>query len=262
MKTPKSLSLAILVLFFMLWAPLGQFEFLVEHWMKIGTYAIPFLLIASFAFLDGNKSTVWVKDFRFLGILLLIAYLIHQFEEHWIDLFGNYYAFYNFNNNTILEILGQPESSIIPLTKESIFAINTTLVWLVGFLVVSGSPKHVFPLFAMAGIMLINGLVHLLAGIAKFQYNPGLFTSIVLFIPLYFWMIKQMRYRVVRYKTYLIAGLIWAFLAHVIMVAGLLLANWYQVFSEYLYWVALVVWSIVPSILFKEAPLSLADKRE
>ncbi|MEO0903022.1 MAG: HXXEE domain-containing protein, partial [Bacteroidota bacterium] len=163
----------------------------------------------------------------------------------------------------ILEILGEPQSTIVPLTKKSIYAINTSLVWLVGLLAVLRSPKHLFPFFAMAGIILINGLVHLASGIAKFQYNPGLLTSIVLFIPLYFWTMKQARHRLARYKVYLVTGLIWAFLAHVIMVAGLLLANWYRVFPEYLYWIALVVWSIVPLIIFKDDTLTrtLSDQK-
>jgi len=256
MKFTTPLLASILLLFFMLWAPLGQTEFLVQHWMKIGIFAIPFLLIGSFSFSDIDKSGELAKDFRFMAILLLFTYIIHQFEEHWVDLFGNHYAFYSFNNRFILEILGQPQSDIVPLTKKSIYAINTSLVWLVGLLAVLRSPKHLFPFFAMAGIMLINGLVHLVSGITKFQYNPGLLTSIVLFIPLYFWTMKQARHRVSRYKIYLVTGIIWAFLAHVIMVAGLLLANWYGVFSEPLYWVVLVVWSIVPSALFKEEYLT------
>ena len=67
MKFTKPLLASIVLLFFMLWAPLGQTEFLVQHWMKIGTFAIPFLLIGSFSFADNNKSSALAKDFRFMA---------------------------------------------------------------------------------------------------------------------------------------------------------------------------------------------------
>ena len=252
MKFTKPLLASILLLFLMLWAPLGQTEFLVQHWMKIGTFAIPFLLIGSFSFADNNKSSALAKDFRFMALLLLFTYVIHQFEEHWVDLYGNHYSLYSVYNSFILEILGLPHSAVVPLTKKSIYDLYTCLVWLVGLLAVLRSPKHLFPFFAMAGIMLINGLVHLASGIAKCQYNPGLLTSIVLFIPLYFWTMKQARHRVSRYKIYLVTGIIWAFLAHVIMVAGLLMANWFKLFPEMVYFILLVVWSLVPLLLFKK----------
>ena len=68
--------------------------------------------------------------------------------------------------------------------------INTSLVWLVGVLAIWRSPKHLFPLIAMASIIVVNGIVHLLAGVVKFQYNPGLLTSIIIFIPLYTWFVR------------------------------------------------------------------------
>ena len=171
MNTSRNLTGAIILLFVMLWVPIGQHDFLVDHWMKIGTYAIPFLLIGIFLFEANDRFS----SCRFIGALLLIAYIIHQFEEHWIDIYGNYYSFYEFNNNFILSNLGAPNSTIRPLTKEAIFMINTSLVWLVGVLGILSSPRHLFPLFAMASIIIVNGFVHVLAAIATFRYNPGLF---------------------------------------------------------------------------------------
>lgn len=251
MKNEPLLTASIVLLFLMLWLPIGQQDFLIDHWMKIGTYAVPFIGIGMFALGDQRSDLPLSSNFTFLAMVMLIAYIIHQFEEHWVDLLGNYYAFYSFNNNFILENLGQPDASVKPLTKASIFVINTSLVWLVGLLAVLRSPKHLFPLMAMASIVLINGLVHIIAGVAKFQYNPGLLTSVVIFVPLYFWTIKQVRQHSKNYKVLIIGGLIWAFLAHVIMVGGLLAANWFMVIPEYLYWIILVIWSILPLALFR-----------
>ncbi|MEM8847516.1 MAG: HXXEE domain-containing protein [Bacteroidota bacterium] len=245
MNDKQLLISSIVLLFLMLWLPIGQHDFLIDHWMKIGAYAIPFLGIGIFAFKGKVIDLPPTSNLRFMAVVLLIAYILHQFEEHWIDIFGNYYAFYAFNNNFILDSLGQPDALVRPLSKESIFVINTSLVWLVGLLAVLQSPKRVFPLVAMASIVLINGIVHIVAAIPKLQYNPGLLTSLVLFIPLYFWFTRYIRH-IGNYKVLIICGLIWGFLAHVIMVAGLLLANWFEMIPEHLYWFVLVAWSFVP----------------
>ncbi|MEM9887893.1 MAG: HXXEE domain-containing protein [Bacteroidota bacterium] len=251
MNTSQLLFGSILLLFAMLWLPLGQYDFLLNNWMKIGTYAIPFLLIGAFSFPQKTTSKRLFTDYRFVSILMLIAYIIHQYEEHWIDLFGNYYAFYDFNNNFILSALGAPESSLRPLTKESIFVINTALVWLVGAMAIWKSPKHLFPAIAMASIIVVNGIVHILAAIVNLNYNPGLLTSIVIFVPLYFLFVRQVLSSSAVSKKQVIAGMVWAFLAHVIMVAGLLMANWFKLFPEIVYFILLVIWSLVPIILFR-----------
>ncbi|MEL6557080.1 MAG: HXXEE domain-containing protein [Bacteroidota bacterium] len=223
--------------------------------MKLGMYAVPFMLAGIFLVNQSSTFGATIRNYRFLGLLMLIAYIIHQFEEHWIDVFGNYYAFYDFNNSFILENLGEPDSLNKPLTRESIFIINTSLVWLVGFLAILASPKHLFPLIAMASIILVNGVVHILAAIATLKYNPGLLTSIVIFIPIYIWFTRFILQKHVPVKL-ISFGIIWAFLAHVIMVAGLLMANWYHLISELVYFVALIIWSILPVELFRRTDQS------
>ncbi|MEM1337190.1 MAG: HXXEE domain-containing protein [Bacteroidota bacterium] len=173
------------LLFLLLWMPMGQYDFLVNHWMKIGVYAIPFLGIGIFAFKRNQEKERLNEEPRFLAMLMLLIYIVHQFEEHWIDLYGNTYAFYAFNNNFILDKLGEPDSIILPLTKESVFVINTSLVWLTGLLAIAKSPRHLFPFFAMAGIIVINGLVHSIAAVVTFSYNPGLLSALVIFLPFY-----------------------------------------------------------------------------
>ncbi|MEM9361414.1 MAG: HXXEE domain-containing protein [Bacteroidota bacterium] len=251
MNDKQLLFASIVLLFVMLWLPMGQHNFLIDHWMKLGTYAIPFIGIGIFAFKEKVVDPPLTSNLRFIAVISLMAYILHQFEEHWIDLFGNYYAFYTFNNSFILEGLRQPDATVKPLTKESIFVINTSLVWLVGLLAILRSPKHIFPLVSMASIVLVNGIVHIVGAISKLQYNPGLFTSLVLFIPLYFWFWGHIRKRIDNYKALVLCGLIWGFLAHVIMVVGLLLANWFEMIPEYLYWFVLVIWSVVPVFILR-----------
>ncbi|MEM9919960.1 MAG: HXXEE domain-containing protein [Bacteroidota bacterium] len=252
MKKANNLLLgSILILFVMLWLPLGQYNFLIDNWMKIGMYAIPFLLMGVSTFAENQSYQQLLKNYRIIGIAMLIAYILHQFEEHWIDLFGNYYAFYDFNNNFILGALGATDDTIRPLTKESIFIINTSLVWLVGVMGIWRSPKHIFPLIAMASITIVNGIVHTLAGLLQMAYNPGILTSIVLFAPIYFLFIRFLLSVSTSFKKQIIAGIFWAVLAHLIMVVGLLMANWYHIFPESVYFILLIIWSLVPLLLFR-----------
>ncbi|MEO1021940.1 MAG: HXXEE domain-containing protein [Bacteroidota bacterium] len=250
MKNERLLLGCTVLLFAILWLPFGQYPFLINHWVKIGVYAIPFIGIGLFAFRDHEHP--FHSNPRFIALLMLIAYVVHQFEEHWIDLFGNVYAFYTFNNNFILSALGEPGSAVKPLTKESIFIINTSLVWLTGSLAILRSPKQLFPFFSMVGIILINGVVHILAGVATLTYNPGLLTSMLVFIPLCAWILKKTAHSTTYFKTLVVGGLIWAFFAHVIMVGGLLAANWFNLIPEYVYWAMLIAWSILPVAVFRD----------
>ena len=68
MKNSSLLTGSIFLLFAMLWLPLGQYDFLLENWMKIGTYAVPFLLIGAFSFYQGKTLKELLTHYRFKGI--------------------------------------------------------------------------------------------------------------------------------------------------------------------------------------------------
>ncbi|MEL6982141.1 MAG: HXXEE domain-containing protein, partial [Actinomycetota bacterium] len=176
MNNSKFTFAAILFLFFMLWAPLGQYEFLAENWMKVGTYAAPFMLLTFFS-ARSEQTESGFADFKLVAVLFLVAYIIHQFEEHWIDLLGEQYAFYGDVNQLILGVFNAQDSTVMPLSPEAIYIINTSLVWLLGALAIWRGSEHLFSVLAMAGITLVNGISHIVLGIAKQAYNPGLLTA-------------------------------------------------------------------------------------
>ena len=151
--------------------------------MKLGIYIAPFLLFIFFSVRTKQTDSI-LSDTKLMSLLMLLAYIIHQYEEHWIDLFGNQYAFYGYINELLLGLPNAQNTSVMPLSPASIFVINTSLVWLVGVIAIWRSPQHLFPALAMAGITLVNAASHIMAGIAKQSYNPGLVTAIVIFVPL------------------------------------------------------------------------------
>lgn len=233
----------------MLWAPLGQYEFLVENWMKVGIYISPFIFFMFFACRTEQRNSI-ISDVQLMSVLMLLAYIVHQYEEHWLDLLGNQYAFYGYINELILSAFKVQDISITPLSPESIFVINTSLVWLVGVISIWRSPRHLFPSLAMAGITLVNAVSHIMSGIVKQSYNPGLLTAIVIFIPLAIVFYRSVLVNTPTANMQVKVSLIWAVLAHILMVGGLLAANWLKLFPEYVYFAMLVAWSIVPAFLY------------
>ena len=91
--------------FGMLWVPLGQHDFLVANWMKVGTFLAPFLLFMAATFRSPDAKPVHT-DLAVLSVWMLVAYIVHQFEEHWIDVLGNEYAFFDTVNALLMGTFG------------------------------------------------------------------------------------------------------------------------------------------------------------
>jgi len=249
MNNSRISFISLCLLFVLLWAPLGQYNFLVENWMKVGVYITPCLLFMYFSSTTEEKRLTFL-DTKFISVLLLIVYIIHQAEEHWVDLLGNQYAFYDYFNALLLGLLNAENTNTMPLTPESIFVINTSLVWLVGVIAIWRSPEHLFPPLAMAGITLVNAFSHVMAGVFKQSYNPGILTAIVLFIPLAIAFYRAILINIPTAKSQVIASIVWAVLAHILLFGGLLAANWFALFPEIVYFAVLATWSVTPIFLF------------
>ena len=102
---------------------------------------------------------------------LLPLYMIHQYEEH---AHGKFVEFFNSTIGKGHEVL----------TKTSAFWINMLEVWVL-FLVCFYLARYVSTGFAFVPIYmtLLNGLTHAIASLALRRYNPGLYTSVLLFFP-------------------------------------------------------------------------------
>ena len=231
-NTKIALLIAVCLLYFMLWMPLGQYDFLIDNWMKIGTYAVPFLLLSFFSARPSTTSPNFFNT-QFISLLLLVAYILHQYEEHWVDLYGNYYSFFTATNGLLKTIINVKNNDVILLTREAIFVINTSLVWLVGTLAIWRSSSHLFPTLAMAGMTLVNAVTHILAGVLSQSYNPGLLTAVILFIPLTLTYFNAVLKTINLARIQIISAIGWAVVGHMIMVGGLFAANWFALFPEY-----------------------------
>jgi hypothetical protein len=115
-------------------------------------------------------------------------YLLHQFEEHGIDLHGNHYAFLG----GLCSVLGFPTGKDCPADPGFIFAVNVLGCWLAFALPFVYAVRR--PLIAACawGIPLVNALTHIGSAVAHRAYNPGVLTSVTLFIPLSLWMLRTL----------------------------------------------------------------------
>ncbi|MGB7968828.1 MAG: HXXEE domain-containing protein [Methanobacterium sp.] len=110
----------------------------------------------------------------FLIWIQIPIYLLHQFEEHsWPG------GFKNFVNKEIFNV----EVGEYPLNDINIFWINVPIIWVLMPIFASLSYVNLFfglwiPYFAV-----FNSLTHVIGAVVKRKYNPGLFVSVVLGIP-------------------------------------------------------------------------------
>lgn len=110
----------------------------------------------------------------FLIWIQIPIYLLHQFEEDsWPG------GFKKFVNKEIFNV----EVGEYPLNDTNIFWINVPIIWVLMPIFASLSYINLFfglwiPYFAV-----FNSLTHVIGAIVKRKYNPGLFVSLVLGIP-------------------------------------------------------------------------------
>jgi hypothetical protein len=112
--------------------------------------------------------------------LLWPMYLLHQFEEHGVDLQGRHYSFLE----GLCKTLGYSVQAGCPADPPFIFAVNGVGCQLA--FAMSWIFRRRNPLVAACawGIALVNAVTHIGAGLAHRAYNPGLLSSLILFLPL------------------------------------------------------------------------------
>lgn len=126
------------------------------------------------------RDPVWVSK------LLWPMYLVHQFEEHGIDLRGEHYAFLG----GLCETLGFPRVADCPADPGFIFAVNAVGCWIAFALPFLYARTRPLVAACAWGIPIANAFTHIGSAVVHGAYNPGVFTSVVLFLPLSAWMLR------------------------------------------------------------------------
>jgi hypothetical protein len=138
---------------------------LVDHWVYGGALAGVLLLLLLPAVDSG-----WPLALALIYLQMPI-YMLHQLEEHDNNRF----------QHVINDVIGHGKDV---LSSPAIFFINIG-VWLLNLLSFALA-AHVGIGWGLIGVyaMVVNAVVHIVVGAIRRQYNPGLVSSIVLFLPI------------------------------------------------------------------------------
>jgi hypothetical protein len=142
---------------------------LYDNWAGMCLYIAVFLFLSLLTFV--NRANFLL----FLIWLQVPAYMLHQFEEHaWPGGFKDYV-----NRNIF-----KKADTDVPLNMKKVFWINIPVVWILMPLCATLSALN--PLFGVwiPYMSLLNSALHVIACIGKREYNPGLFVSLFILIPL------------------------------------------------------------------------------
>jgi uncharacterized protein with HXXEE motif len=155
-------------------------------WPYIGLAVTP-MMLAAFALERRPADAVpRFRDPASVLPLLWPMYLIHQFEEHGVDLLGRRYAFLG-ELCAVVGHAGDPGGC--PADPAFIFAVNGIGCQIAFALALIFRRKR--PLIAACawGIPIVNAVTHVGSAIARGAYNPGVLTSLLLFAPMSAWML-------------------------------------------------------------------------
>ena len=137
----------------------------IQSWSRVGLPLSIILLLLSPFLLKG------IGVILFLVFLQLPVYMFHQYEEH---AHGRFRDFIN-------QMIGGGKPI---LSDTAIFWINILLVWVLDLCILYVAAYWNSSLGLIAAYLtLVNGLSHVIVAIVQRRYNPGLWTSIVLFLP-------------------------------------------------------------------------------
>ena len=156
-----------------------------RYWSSVGLGAALVLLLVLFCtntFRGSTAASRW-RDPVWLSWLMVVAYMLHNFEEYGIDAKGRAFHFpvtacaqYGFDS-----VVG------CPLVPSFFVAVNIPFVWIA--LPVAALCCKRNPAVGLTGVGLLftNALSHLGGLLTPMGYSPGTLTAAVIFIPLSVW---------------------------------------------------------------------------
>jgi hypothetical protein len=145
---------------------LSYYDWFIRNWAKASLpLAIVLFIISPFIYRGIDLAA-------FLVYLTLPFYMLHQYEEH---AGGQFKAFVTKNVGRGREVL----------SDRAIFQVNVLFVWLVTLVILYLCVYVNIVWGLLSGyLMVFNGIVHIITSIRMRRYNPGLWTSVFIFLPL------------------------------------------------------------------------------
>lgn len=148
--------------------------------------AIP--MVAILLFTDTFRGNTIVSRWRdpvWLGWLAVPLYWVHQFEEYSLPVMGLDYSL----PEMVCKNLGFPPYPDCPVPLSFYPLVNIALMWFGAPLAAYLGRRNVLIGLSFWGLLLANGLLHIAGGVVQGAYNTGLWSSVILFVPLSLWVI-------------------------------------------------------------------------
>lgn len=162
-----------------------MWEWFERYWSSVGLGAAVALLLVLF-FTDTCRSrptgSRW-RDPVWIAWLMVVAYMLHNFEEYGIDALGRAFHF----PATACAQYGFDGIAGCPLVPSFFVAVNIPFVWIVLPIAAVWCRRNPAVGLTGAGLLFTNALSHLGGLLTPMGYSPGTLTAAVIFIPLSVW---------------------------------------------------------------------------
>jgi hypothetical protein len=133
----------------------------------------------------GNTAVSRWRDPIWLGWLAAPLYWLHQFEEYSTPILGFPYSI----QETVCKNMGYAPYPDCPIPFAFYPLVNIGLMWVGAPLAAWLGRRNPAIGLSFWGMILLNGVAHVGGTIALRDYNTGLFSGALLFVPLSIWVI-------------------------------------------------------------------------
>ena len=151
-------------------------------WPWIGLVLAAALLILLFStnLLRGAPTSPRWRDLKWLSFLAVAVYMLHNVEEYGIAANGVPHAF----PDSLCAALGQPAFPECGIPPAFFLFVNLPLVWIAGPAAALLSRRLPLAGLTLWGVIGVNAVVHIVPAVVRREYDPGLLTAVILFVPL------------------------------------------------------------------------------
>jgi hypothetical protein len=154
-------------------------------WPWIGSIAAGLLLILLLGTrrLRSDLSVSRWRDPLWLSWLPVPVYMIHNIEEYGVDLLGRTHDF----PDALCSTLGLGRYPDCPVPPSFFLAVNISLIWIAAPVAALLGRRHPLIGFIFYGLLITNGVTHVIPMLLGRGYNPGALTAMILLLPSFFW---------------------------------------------------------------------------
>jgi hypothetical protein len=142
------------------------------------------VMLTTNTFRSNTTVSRW-RDPVWLGWLAAPLYWLHQFEDYSLPVLGFDYSI----QDMVCKNMGYPPYPDCPIPVSFYPVVNIGLMWVGAPLAAYLGRRNVAIGLSFWGLILLNGVAHVVGTVLLRDYNTGFFSGLLLFVPLSVWVI-------------------------------------------------------------------------